>query len=81
MAYYVYIILCNDNTYYIGYTTNLEKRIETHNLKLGAKYTRGRTPVVLRYYESFETLSDALKKEIKLKKLSRQKKTELINCA
>jgi len=78
MNYFVYIALCNDSTYYIGYTNNLEKRFENHNLKKGAKYTRGRTPIVLKYFECFETLSDALKREYQLKKLTRKEKHKLV---
>lgn len=78
MKYFVYILLCNDNTYYIGYTNNLKKRLETHNLKKGSKYTRGRTPIVLKYFESFETLSQALKREYVLKKLTKLEKIQLI---
>jgi len=50
-----------------------------HNLKKGAKYTKGRTPVVLSYFESFNTLSQALKKEYQLKKLTKLEKTKIIN--
>ena len=49
--FYVYIIRCKDNTLYTGFTVNLEKRIETHNKGMGAKYTRGRRPVKLVYKE------------------------------
>ena len=40
MKYYIYILLCSDNTYYTGFTTDVEKRLEEHNLGKGAKYTR-----------------------------------------
>jgi len=79
MKYFVYILTCNDNTYYIGYTNNLQKRLKIHNLKKGAKYTRGRTPVVISYFESFNTLSQALKREYQLKKLTKLEKTKIIN--
>lgn len=77
-TFFVYILLCNDNTLYIGYTTNLNNRLSQHNNKKGAKYTRGRTPVILVFWESFATKSEALKKEFALKQLSRAKKLELI---
>ena len=78
--YYVYIVECADKTLYTGYTNNLDKRIKCHNdAKTGAKYTKGRGPVVLKYYEKLSTLSEALKREIKIKKLTKKQKIELIN--
>ena len=77
-SYYVYIIICRDQTFYIGYTNDLDKRIKVHNKGLGAKYTRGRTPVKLLYYEVYDDKSKALKREIALKKLSRKQKEKLI---
>lgn len=77
--YYTYILKCSDDTYYTGYTTDLKKRIETHNEKKGAKYTRGRTPVALVYYEEFETKSEALKREAQIKKLSLSQKLKLMS--
>lgn len=77
--YYTYILKCSDDTYYTGYTTDLKKRIETHNEKKGAKYTRGRTPVTLMYYEEFETRTEALKREAQIKKLSLSQKLKLMS--
>jgi putative endonuclease len=76
--FYVYILRCSDDTLYTGYTNDLEERIKTHNLGKGAKYTRGRIPVKLEYYEEFENKSDALKRESKIKKYKRSKKINLI---
>lgn len=76
--YYVYILLCRDTTLYVGSTNDIEKRLETHNTGKGAKYTRGRTPVVLRHVEQFATKGEALKREAQLKKLSRAKKQALM---
>ena len=75
---YTYILECSDGTYYTGWTNHLEKRINDHNENKGAKYTRGRTPVKLVYYEIFETKSEALKREAAIKKLSREEKEALI---
>lgn len=75
---YVYILECSDKTLYIGYTNNLEKRIFVHNNKKGAKYTRGRTPVILKYYECFENKIYAMQQEYKLKNLSREQKIKYI---
>ena len=60
---YFYVLLCNDGTFYGGYTTNLIKRIETHNKGQGAKYTKARLPVKLLYSEGFEDKNSALKWE------------------
>jgi putative endonuclease len=73
------MLQCADSTLYIGSTNDIEKRILSHNTsKVGAKYTRGRRPVVLKYSESFQTKSEALKREIELKNLTRTQKFELI---
>lgn len=79
MAHYVYIVECADDTLYTGYTTDIARRIEEHNLGEGAKYTRGRTPVELCYQEQFKNRSLAQKREYKIKQLSRKEKIELIN--
>jgi len=77
--YYVYIVECADKTLYTGYTNNLEKRIKTHNeAKTGAKYTKARRPVVLKYSEKLPDLSQALKREIEIKNLTRKEKLKLI---
>ena len=75
---FVYILLCADNTYYTGWTNNLEKRIETHNQGKGAKYTKSRLPVKVVYIESFETKIEAMKREAEIKKLTRTNKEKLI---
>ena len=75
--HYVYILQCSDDTLYTGWTTDLEKRIKTHNEKKGAKYTRSRTPVSLFYCEEYDNKSDALKREAELKKMPRSKKLML----
>lgn len=77
--YYVYLLRCNDDTLYCGYTNDLYKRLEKHNSKKGAKYTRIRVPCKLEYFETFCDKSDALKREFAIKKLSRRQKEILIN--
>jgi putative endonuclease len=74
----VYILLCSDNTLYTGWTNDLKSRITAHNAGAGAKYTKARLPVKLVYSEILNTKSEALKREIEIKKLSRKKKLELI---
>jgi putative endonuclease len=79
MAYYVYILECADSTLYCGSTNDVEKRIAAHNSsKTGARYTKARRPVALRYSEEFTTKSEALKREHALKKLTRAEKISLM---
>ncbi len=75
--WFVYILLCADDTLYTGITNNLERRIEQHNEGKGAKYTRGRGPVTL--VRSFEcaSKSEALKLEYKIKQLPREEKLKV----
>lgn len=75
--HYTYILKCKDNTYYTGYTNNLEKRIKTHNDGKGAKYTRGRGPVELIYYEEYEDKQTAMRREWEIKQLTRSEKEAL----
>ena len=75
---YVYIIKCGDNSLYTGWTNNLEKRFKDHCEGKGAKYTRGRGPLELVYYEEYEDKILAMKREYAIKKLSRSEKLKLI---
>lgn len=78
-CYYVYILECSDKTLYTGWTNNVEKRLHEHNNgKDGAKYTRARRPVKLVYIEVCPSLSEALRREVRIKKLSREEKVDLI---
>ena len=76
--YYVYLLQCRDNSLYCGYTTDLEHRLQMHNRGLGAKYTKSRLPVMLVYHETFESKSEALRRECAIKRLSRAEKLALI---
>lgn len=78
MTAYAYIVECADGTLYSGWTNDLEKRVAAHNAGQGAKYTRSRRPVTLRYYEEFEDKSEALRREAALKKMTRAEKLKLI---
>ncbi|MED1785595.1 GIY-YIG nuclease family protein [Brevibacillus fortis] len=80
-SHYVYILSCADGTLYTGYTTELVRRLATHNEGKGAKYTRGRGPVELLYWEEGADRSWGLKREESIKRLSRKKKEELIGGA
>jgi len=75
----VYILLCSDNSLYTGITNNLSARVKSHNNGTGARFTRGRTPVVLVYHEKSHDHSSALKREIQIKKLKKSQKQALIN--
>lgn len=72
------MIECGDQTIYTGYTTDVAARFLKHQNGKGAKYTRGRGPLLLRYVESFEHKTDAMKREWEIKKMSKQKKLSLI---
>jgi putative endonuclease len=61
--YYFYVLLCADHSLYAGYTTDLNKRLDTHNAGQGAKYTKHRRPVQMIYSESFPDKSQAMKRE------------------
>ena len=75
--YYVYIVECDDGTYYTGYTSDISRRINEHNNGTGAKYTRSRNPVELIYYETFEDRSEAMSREYTIKQLSHDEKANL----
>ena len=75
---YVYILRCKDNSLYTGWCVDLEKRLALHNSGKGAKYTRAKGPCKLVYYEKISDKSEALKREIAIKKLSKTKKEDLV---
>jgi putative endonuclease len=74
------MIECCDKTFYIGTTNNVKKRIEQHNKNKGAKYTRGRTPVEVKFTLEFKSRSEACKEECRLKQYSKIEKLKLIDC-
>lgn len=77
--YFTYILLTEQNTLYCGYTDDVEKRFQAHLEGKGAKYTRSHKPIKIVYQKEFETKSDAIKEERRIKKLSRFEKLKLIN--
>lgn len=77
-GWYVYIIECRNNILYTGITNDLKKRINEHNSGEGAKFTKGRIPVKLRYSAKCKSRSEALKCEIKIKSLSKIQKLDII---
>ncbi|MBR6090063.1 MAG: GIY-YIG nuclease family protein [Anaerolineaceae bacterium] len=76
--YYCYIVRCKDDTLYTGITNDLERRIEVHNKGKGGSYTASRCPVELVYSEFVGSKGDALRRELKIKSLSRVQKLALI---
>jgi putative endonuclease len=86
MSFFVYVLKCSDDTFYTGYTTNLKNRLKVHNGEgdtksaktTGAKYTRGRRPVILYYSEEINNKSSAMKREYEIKQFTRKQKEELI---
>lgn len=77
-SYYVYILLTERNTYYCGYTDNVQRRFKAHCDGKGAKYTRANKPVKILWSKGFDSKTDAQKEEARIKKLNRQQKEHLI---
>jgi putative endonuclease len=75
----VYILRCKNNTLYTGITNDLQRRFKLHLEGKGAKYTRANPPVYIAYTEPVGSRSEALKREAAIKKMTKQKKEELIN--
>lgn len=73
-TWYLYLLECQDGTFYTGITNALEDRLAKHNTGKGAKYTRGRLPVKLLHAMACDNHSAALKAEIQVKKLAKKDK-------
>lgn len=78
-TWYVYLLICGDGSLYTGITTDLTRRCEQHNAGTGARYTRSRLPVRLVYHETQTNRSEASKRELQIKALSRSEKQALID--
>ncbi len=78
MPYFVYVILCEDGTYYTGYTRNVDTRMRLHLRGKGARYTRMHKPKKLVYVERFSSRSEAMKRERKVKALGHLRKRKLV---
>lgn len=76
--WYVYIVECSDNTLYTGISNNVSKRVLKHNSGKGAKYTRSRLPVALKWFKECKDRSEAAKEEYRIKKLNKKQKIELM---
>lgn len=77
--YYVYLLLCDDGSYYTGYTNNVAARFERHKKGRGARYTRMRRPKTLVHVEEFKTRRAATRREQQIKALSHKEKHDLVN--
>ncbi len=77
--YFTYILLTEHNTYYCGYTDNIDKRFKEHVSGKGAKYTKANKPLKIVYTKEFSSKSDAMKEEYRIKHLTKEEKIQLIN--
>ena len=78
MAWHVYLVRCGDGTLYAGATTDLSRRFAAHANGKGARYTRGRGPLVLAWSEEVADRSAALRRENEIKRLRRTQKLRLV---
>ncbi|MCK4440305.1 GIY-YIG nuclease family protein [Candidatus Bathyarchaeota archaeon] len=79
MPYYVYVLLCEDGSYYTGYAKNVKRRVRQHNKGQGARYTGMHKPEKIVYVEEFNSRSEAMKREREIKSFSHKKKHRLAN--
>ncbi|MFL5376784.1 MAG: GIY-YIG nuclease family protein [Myxococcales bacterium] len=80
MAWHVYLLRCGDGTLYAGATTDLARRVAAHAAGKGARYTRGRGPLVLAWSEEVPDRAAALRRENQIKRLARAEKLRLVRC-
>lgn len=78
-AWFVYVLRCGDGSLYTGIARDVQARLQMHRSGKGAKYTRGRGPLELIYTEQCADKSEALKRELAIKALSREEKLHLIS--
>jgi len=76
-SYYVYLLLCDDGSYYTGYTNNVASRLRQHKKGYGARYTRMRRPKRVIYVEEFKTRRTAMLREQQIKALTHNQKRDL----
>lgn len=77
MSYCVYMILCEDGSYYTGHSKNVKRRFRQHKKGLGARYTRMHKPKMLVYSEKFSTRGEAIRRERTIKMMTHKKKHKL----
>ena len=78
-SYFVYLLLCDDGSYYTGYTNNVASRFERHKKGYGARYTRLRRPEKVVHVEEFRTRRAAIRRELQIKSLNHREKQELVS--
>jgi putative endonuclease len=81
LPYYVYVLLCEDDSYYTGYAKDIDSRVKQHTKGSGARYTKMHRPKKLVYTEEFDTRREAVKREREIKKLSHHEKNKLVSHA
>jgi len=74
----VYILRCQDGTFYTGHTNDLDRRLEQHNGSKGAWYTKFKSPVELAWNKKYSYFKSAFKTERRIKKLTRKQKEKLV---
>ena len=79
MKYYLYILQTTDNTLYCGIARDVQKRFQEHLSGKGAKYTRSHKPLKIVDTKEFENKSEALKEEMRIKKLSKKEQLRRIS--
>jgi len=79
LPYYIYVLLCEDDSYYTGYAKDIDLRVQQHWRGVGAKYTKLHKPKKLVYAEEFETVGEAMKREREIKQLSHEEKYRLVS--
>ena len=75
---FVYMLRCSDSSYYVGSTTNLERRLAEHAAGAGSRYTRRRLPVALVFAQQFDRIDEAFAREKQVQGWSRRKREALI---
>jgi len=78
-SYYVYMLLCDDGSYYTGYTNDVGLRFQRHRSGFGARYTRIRRPEKVVHVEEFSTRAAAIRRERQIKLLNHREKSELVS--
>jgi len=79
MPWFIYILKCSDNSYYVGHTEDIETRLKLHTNGRASKHTAARRPVTLFYHEITDSKTSAMKREQQIKHWSKAKKEALIN--
>lgn len=79
MAFYTYLLRCNDGSFYAGHTDDLERRMAQHEFGQSNGYVAQRRPITLAWSDTFATRDEALAAELRIKGWSRAKKQALID--